>query len=368
MSDNLKYWMAVNRIENLGPVTIKKLWDRFGSIKAVWEADEKSILEIEGLNKTAVKAFLEARNQLSLESELDAVLRGNIKVLTLEDKVYPYVLKAIYDPPPVLYVKGNILEADKKALAIVGTRRPSRYGLETAKQLALELAAAGITIVSGLAAGIDTAAHKGALEAKGRTIAVFGCGVDVVFPPANRSLAKEIELSGALVSEFPLGTKAEKGYFPRRNRIISGLSLGVIVVEGYYDSGAMITAKLALEQGREVFAVPGPIGSNLSKGPHWLIKQGAKLVETVDDIFEELNLVMPASRKRKEDGRKEKADYSNLPEKEQATIKILSRQPKHIDDIALEIGFSPAEVSSLLMLLEIKKLVRQLPGKLFMLE
>jgi DNA processing protein len=212
-----------------------------------------------------------------------------------------------------------------------------------------------------MASGIDTLAHRGALEAEGRTVAVFGCGVDVVYPSENKGLAKSIEENGSLVSEFPLGTGTEKGHFPRRNRIISGLSMGVIVVEGHYDSGAMITAKAALDQGREVFAVPGNVELDQSKGPHWLIKQGAKLVESVEDVLEEFNMVMP---KRIEN---ENRDYSNLPAEEQKIISVLSLEPKHIDNISVETKLSIPQVSSLLMMLEVKKLVRQLPGKMFVL-
>jgi len=305
---------------------------------------------------------------MDLDGELNGVLEGNIKVLTLEDEEYPENLKNIYDPPPVLYIRGKIEKSDQKALAIVGTRRASSYGLEIAKKLAGELAALGITIVSGMATGIDSAAHRGALEGKGRTIAVFGTGVDEIFPSQNKELAGQIAFAGALVSEFPLGTKGEKGNFPRRNRIISGLSLGVIVVEGHYDSGAMITAKLALDQGREVFAVPGNVQLDQSKGPHWLIKQGAKLVESVQDVLDELRMVMPAKMPNDElrmtnEGR----NYPELNEEEKKIVSVLSLEPKHLDVISMETKLSIPQVSSTLMMLEIKKVVRQLPGKMFVL-
>ena len=368
MNENLKYWLAINKIPNLGPVTIKKLWDHFGSIKEVWEADEKSIQQIEGLSKPAVRSFLDNRNKTNLETELEAIQKDKIKIYTLEDEDYPSQLKNIYDPPPVIYVKGEILKADGKAIAIVGTRKASRYGLEFARKLAAELSSLGITIVSGLASGIDSAAHRGALASKGRTIAVFGCGIDFVFPSENKYLAKEIELSGALLSEFPMGTRTEKGNFPRRNRIISGLALGVIVVEGHYDSGAMITAKEAVEQGREVFAVPGNVELDQSKGPHWLIKQGAKLVESVEDVLEELNMAMPKKMTNdKFQMSNEGRDYSNLSLEEKKIVSVLSLEAKHLDAISAETGLSIPLVSSLLMMLEIKKIVRQLPGKTFIL-
>lgn len=366
MDERLKYWLAINTIEKLGPVTIKKLLDRFGDIEKVWRADPGDIQKIDGLNKAAAKAFLENRDKIDLESEIEKVAKNNIKVFTLEDEEYPGNLKNIYDPPPVIYVKGNILKADLKAIAIVGTRRASRYGLEFAGKLAAELASAGITVISGLALGIDTSAHKGALSAGGRTIAVLGCGVDIVYPPQNRGLAGEIEQSGAIVSEFPMGTGTEKGNFPRRNRIISGLSLGVIVVEGHFDSGAMITAKYAVDQGREVFAVPGNVQLDQSKGPHWLIKQGAKLVENVEDVLEELNLKLPTSN-LKIKSQMPKAKPDNLSPEEDKIYSSLSFEPKHLDVITNDTGLPVHRVSSHLMMMEIKKIVRQLPGKMFVL-
>jgi DNA processing protein len=370
MNESLKYWLAINKIPNLGPVTIKKLWEHYGSIQAVWNADEKNIWKIEGLSKPAVKAFINNRNKVDLNAEIKAIEKTEVKVLTIEDEDYPTGLKNIYDPPPVLFIKGKILRSDEKALAIVGTRKASRYGLEMARKLASDLSSLGITIISGLAAGIDTAAHRGALEAKGRTIAVFGCGINVIFPAANRDLAKEIERTGALVSEFPVGAGTDKVNFPRRNRVISGLSLGVIMVEGHYDSGAMITAKAALDQGREVFAVPGNVQLDQSKGPHWLIKQGAKLVESVEDVLDELKSQIPISKSQtipKSQIPMTKRDYSDLSQDEQKIVSVLSLEPKHLDVISMETKLSIPQVSSTLMMLEIKKVVRQLPGKNFVL-
>ncbi len=364
MQKHLKYWLAINKIPQLGPVSIKRLWEHYGSIKDVWEADEGSLYKIEGLNKSAIKSFVENRHKINLEEELEAVQDSKVEVLTLDDEEYPQQLKNIYDPPSVLYIKGKGIEPDTNALAIVGTRKASRYGKEIAQKLAFELSSLGITVVSGMALGIDTLAHQGALEAKGKTIAVFGCGVDVIYPTSNRDLAKRIESSGALVSEFPLGTGTERGHFPRRNRIISGLSLGTIVVEGHYDSGAMITAKHALDEGREVFAVPGNVELDQSKGPHWLIKQGAKLVESAEDVLEELKFQIPGSKTQTQ---RIKRDYSNLLPDEQKIVKVLSLEPKYIDNISVESGLSTAQVSSLLMMLEVKKVIRQLPGKQYIL-
>ena len=260
-------------VAGVGPVKLKKLLDQHGSIVQVCQVIAAPLARA--------------------EEAIQKATEKNALIFSLEDDEYPKLLKNIYDPPPVLYVKGEGFSPDAKTLAIVGTRKASHYGKEIAKKLAFELASLGITVVSGMALGIDTAAHAGALAANGKTIAVFGCGVDVIYPFSNRELARKIESSGAVVSEFPMGTGVDKGHFPRRNRVIAGLSLGVIVVEGHYDSGAMITAKYALDEGREVFAVPGNVELDQSKGPHWLIKQGAKLVESVDDVLEELNMAMP---------------------------------------------------------------------------
>ena len=368
MNKDLKYWLTINKIPNIGPVTIKKLWQCFGSIKDAWEAEERVLLEIEGISKPAIRSFVDNRNRVNLNQELELLDEKKLNVLTLDDEEYPKLLKNIYDPPPVLYVKGKKLNPNDKSLAIVGTRKASRYGREIAKKLAFELSSLGITIVSGMALGIDTFAHHGALEVGGNTIAVLGCGVDVIYPPSNKELAKMIEVSGSLVSEFPLGTGTEKGHFPRRNRIIAGLSVGTIVVEGHYDSGAMITAKYALEEGREVFAVPGNISLDQSKGPHWLIKQGAKLVESVNDILEELPMLVAREIPSLEpkNSRREK-NYNNLSEDEQKIVKVLSLEPKYIDNISSQTSLSIPQVSSLLMMLEVKKLVRQLPGKMFVL-
>ena len=285
---------------------------------------------------------------------------SELKVIKSSDDRYPELLRKIYDPPEELYIKGDVDALSTKCIAIVGTRRPTQYGLSISKKLGEDLARSGFTIVSGLAEGIDTQAHKGALDAGGKTIAVFGCGIDQIFPAENISLAEDIEKNGALVSEYGPGTSAAKWTFPRRNRIISGLSAGVIVVEGGYESGAMITAKLALDEGREVFAVPGNVELEQSKGPHWLIKQGAKLVESVDDILEEFNM------KRVTDGEPTKRiDHSQLSLDESSVIRILSKEPLHIDEISAKSGMDAAKALGILSVLEIKDLIKQMPGKYF---
>ena len=340
----LEHWIAVNMVEGVGPARLKKLLEEHGSIEEVCRVLDAP------LNKA--------------EEEIEKADKKNIKILSKEDKEYPELLKQIHDPPPVIYVKGELLEKDKNAIAIVGTRNPSKYGIETTRQLAKELASLGITIVSGLALGIDAAAHRGALEAGGRTIAVLGCGADRIYPIENAELYHNVS---AIVSEYPIGFQQEKWTFPQRNRIISGLSLGVIIIEGGYKSGAMITAKEALDQGREVFAVPQNIDSELGRGPHWLIKQGAKLVESIEDVLDELQNVLSIKRNAIP-GPAIKKDYSSLLPEEQRIITCLSNEPKHVDSIATETGLPIARISSLLMMMEVKKMVKQLPGKLFILQ
>ena len=285
---------------------------------------------------------------------------SQINIIHTSDTEYPELLKKIYDPPEELYVRGDISALNEKCLAIVGTRTATEYGKAIAKKYAEELVQYGFTIVSGLADGIDTEAHKGALEGGGKTIAVFGCGIDQIFPASNIILAGEIEKTGALVSEYKPGTPAAKWTFPRRNRIISGLSLGVIMVEGHYDSGAMITAKLALDEGREVFAVPGNIEIEQTKGPHWLIKQGAKLAESIDDILEEFNI-----KRIEGSGNAKEIDHSQLSSDQIKVISCLTKEPKHVDRISAESGTSSHETLGILAVLEIKGMIRQLPGKYF---
>jgi len=293
-----------------------------------------------------------------------------MKILKLEDKQYPLNLKNIYDPPEALYVEGEFSSEDNKAIAIVGTRKATYYGLSAAKRFARELVSLGITIVSGMALGIDAAAHEGALEGGGKTIAVLGTGLNVVYPEENLELFEKIKKNGAIVSELKPDDGPTNWTFPRRNRIISGLSLGVIVVEGGYKSGAMITAKLALDQGREVFAIPGNIESELSQGPHWLIKQGAKLVENIDDILCELEHVLkiPASIAKNKINKKTKIDASMLTLEEQIIYRELSYSPVHIDDIVNKTGFTISQVLILLSQMEMKRFIEQLPGKLFIIK
>ncbi|KAF0133529.1 MAG: DNA processing protein [Candidatus Saganbacteria bacterium] len=340
----LKYWLAANFVQNVGPVKLKKYLQGLGSIEKVCEA-------------------LSAPIDLA-EKEIKKAEDKGIKILCFDDLEYPAVLKQIYDPPSIIYVRGKIPNNIGNSIAMVGTRKATTYGLEITKKIAGELSALGINIISGLAMGIDTAAHRGALIANGQTSAVLGSGVDLIYPPSNQKLADEILKSGgALISEYPIGFPPDKWTFPQRNRIISGLSLGVIVVEGHYESGAMITAKIALEQGREVFAVPGNIGLEQTKGPHWLIKQGAKLIESIDDVLEELQHVININKEKAEPVALK--DYSGLSEDEMKIINCLSAELLHIDDLSINSQLPISKLSSLLMMLEFKHYIKQFPGKMF---
>jgi len=333
-------------VPNIGPIKLNKLIGELNSIEKVCEV---------------LKAPLDLAEQ-----EIDKAQKAGITLLCLGDEDYPEILKNIHDPPAVIYIKGQLLPQDKKAIAIVGTRVPTPYGLRVAGRLASELSQLGITIISGLALGIDAQAHEGALEANGRTLAVLGSAVDEIFPRQNQKLAERIIENGALVSEFVLGTKPDHWTFPQRNRIISGLSLGTIVIEGGYKSGAMITAKLALEQGREVFAVPGNVELEQSKGPHWLIKQGAKLTESIDDVLEELKHVISV-RPVSSVNSVEKPDYSNLSDDEKQVIGLLSKEPRHIDELSRLSGLEISKIATPLLSLELKRLIKPLPGKYFIL-
>lgn len=296
-----------------------------------------------------------------------------IRKITIDDAEYPKNLKNIYKPPKVLYVNGKLLEQDEMAVALVGSRRATAYGLEMSEKLAYELALQGVTIVSGMALGIDSAAHMGALKARARTIAVMGSGHNVIYPPQNKKLYEEIAKSGAVVTEFEDNMEPLSYNFPQRNRIISGLSLGVVVVEAARNSGALITANFAAEQGRTVFAVPGKISSITSSGANELIKDGARLVQSVDDIMEELSLceITPVSGDKKEalDNKIEKMTnayiYNSLTDDERKVYKALSDEPIYVDEIFKKTGLEPAKASRVLLGLELKKVIRQLPGNQF---
>jgi DNA processing protein len=313
-----------------------------------------------GKTSRAIQNLVACRTKLDLDSEMGKLARLGVTALTWEDPGYPSLLKQIYGPPPVLYVRGSLAPADDWAVAVVGTRKATMYGKEVARTLTQDLARSGVTVVSGLARGIDSVAHQAALDAGGRTIAVMACGLDRVYPSEHRALAQAIAESGAWVSDYSLGIAPEAANFPPRNRIISGLSLGVIVVEAGVDSGAMITVNFALEQGREVFAVPGNIFQKGSQGTNKLIQQGAKLVLSVEDVLEELNLTMISQQAEVR---------AVIPENETESLllKHISSEPIHVDEIGRQSGLSIAQVTSTLAMMELKGMVRQVGGMNFVL-
>lgn len=349
-----RYWVGFNIVRGIGPARLRALLDYFGDLERAWHASPAELRDA-GLDKRSLENLLSIRSTLDLEREMKRIAAVGARVLTWDHPDYPRLLREIPDPPPVLYVKGELREEDEWAVAMVGTRRASVYGREVARRLASALAQNGITIVSGLARGIDAEAHRAALQAGGRTIAVLGCGVDRVYPPEHRKLAAEIVANGALVSDYPVGTPPEGPNFPPRNRIISGLSLGVIIVEAGARSGALITAEYAAEQGREVFAVPGSILSDCYAGTNALIRDGARIVLGVEDVLEELNLTMVA----------EKAEARQvLPsnETEAQLLSHLSTEPVHVDELQRQLGLPIAQVTSTLALMELKGMVRQVGG------
>jgi DNA processing protein len=358
---DLYSWIALRLVFGVGNVNYKNLIHNFGCPENVFQATPHELANIDGVSAKAIASIKQHEPAKEVEAELERITKHRITVVTLTDPAYPANLKTIYDPPPFLYIRGSIIQQDTAAIAIVGSRVASDYGSTATERISRELAHSGITIVSGLARGIDSIAHYGALSAKGRTIAVLGSGIDVIYPPENRKLYKAIAERGAVLSEFPMGTKPIAYNFPARNRIISGLSLGVLVVEASLNSGSLITARLALEQGREVFAVPGNVHSYKSKGTHKLLKEGAKLVENAQDILEEIRVKAPIPVS---------AEHAIENTLEMSTdcrevFQVLTEDPRHIDEIIIKTGFTSSQISTLLLELELQGLVKQLPGKLF---
>lgn len=350
MTDRM-YWVGFNMVRGIGPARVRALLDYFGTLKDAWHAPAAELREA-GLDRRSVENLLAARRSLDLEREMQRLERAGVQVFTWEDDDYPRRLCQIYNPPPVLYVRGTLLPQDEWAVAVVGTRRPTHYGREAARVLAGDLARQGVTVVSGLALGIDGVAHEAALEAGGRTIAVLGSGFRHLYPARHRGLAKRIAEQGALITEYALDVRPEASNFPPRNRIISGLSMGVVVVEAGETSGALITARFAADQGREVFAVPGPIFHRPSVGTNRLIQEGAKAVTSVNDILEELNITRLAEHQEA----RLAIPKSDL---EEQILACLAQEPLHVDDIVRQMQLDAAQVISTLTLMELKGLVRQ---------
>jgi DNA processing protein len=375
------YWLALKLVPGLGTRTSGKLLDRFRTPQAIFRAS-RTELEAAGLSGAIAQSVASGCTFEEAALQQERMLQSDAVAVTIGDPRYPQSLREIFDPPILLYVRGRVELLQNLALGVVGTRRPTPYGLAVAERLSGDLAHAGLTIVSGMARGIDTAAHKGALAHGGDTIAVLGCGVDVVYPLENRKLAADIAARGAIVSEFPMGAVAFPQNFPVRNRIISGLSAGVLVVEGAQYSGSAITAKLAIDQGREVYAVPGNITSKLSWGPNLLIKQGARLVQDWNDVVAELP---PDARRRLiEHGRRRILgegtatlgdDQASLLSDESPELGATARRAlqvlqvdasTHLDDLLEKVeDVSPSELIAALFELEMLGLVKQLPGKNF---
>lgn len=363
--------VSLNLVPEIGSIRLKKLLEAFGTPENILKAPQEKLTQVYGIGEKITQKICAFKKE-DLEKELSLAKRRGLKIITLEDADYPQNLKNIYDPPPVLYVKGELKKEDEASIAIVGSRRASFYGLSCAQKFASDLAENSFTIISGMARGVDTAAHKGALKQKGRTIAVIGSGFKHLYPPENRRLADEIAGCGAVISEFPIETKPLPQNFPQRNRVISGLSLGVLVVEAARNSGALITANFALEQGREVFALPGKVDSGNSFGTNALIKDGAKLVSCVEDILEELNgFAMPAGRqascvvRRAPESKSLKRKTQDLERTKEEDIlyNALSKDPVSLDELAEKTAMSIPKLSAVLFKLQIKKLIQQLPGK-----
>lgn len=361
-------WLALRGIPGVGPVLFHRLVQAFGGPDQVFQTPLTELCDLRGVSAALAQAIQGFRDWDRVEEHLSRLQALGGEMLTLDDPGYPVRLKEIPFPPPLIFVKGEIRPEDSLALAVVGTRGASYYGKKTCRSLARELARRGVTVVSGLARGIDTAAHQGALEGGGRTLAVLGCGLDVVYPPENRELYGLIQENGALITEYALGTRPEAQNFPRRNRIISGLALGVLVVEAGVKSGALITAHCALEQGREVMAVPGPVNAPTSLGPHQLIQTGAKLVQGVDDILAELPTVeapLKAMAGAPPDG-----PAGSRPthfQVDDPLLPLLGSEPVQLEELVQASKLPAPEVMSRLTLLELQGLVRELPGKCYVL-
>ncbi len=352
---DLKYWLGFNRVKGIGPAKLRLILDQFGDLATAWQANPQHFAQL-GIDKRAVDNFIKTRQDIDLDAQIERTIRAGIDIIVWSSSNYPKFLKEIPSPPPVLYVKGKILPVDEWAVAIVGTRRFTVYGRQIAQELAGALVRSNVTIVSGLARGIDAFAHQSALDSGGRTIAVLGSGLDNLYPAENRGLAERIiDGNGALISEFGLGTPPDAGNFPARNRIISGLSLGVVVVEAGIRSGALITSSFALEQDREVFAVPGNVNSPASQGTNRLIQQGAKLVRSAEDVLEELNLTMVPQQAAVQQIVPDTAEEALL-------IEHLSQQPIHIDDLTRQAGIPSNLVGSTLTIMELKGMVIQVGG------
>ncbi|HMK60580.1 MAG TPA: DNA-processing protein DprA [Dissulfurispiraceae bacterium] len=366
-TESLKFWLALSSIREIGPITIKKLLAKFHTPRNIMAASKKELMQVSDVKESRAQAIREFNAWHQVEQEIDKIAGLGIRVVTLEDTDYPVALRQIDDSPALFYIKGQMREEDSFAIGIVGSRNMTPYGRKVADIFSSELALKGFTIVSGMAKGIDSSAHKGALRVKGRSIAVLGCGVDKPYPPENSGLLEELSQCGAVISEFPLGTAPLRENFPRRNRLISGLSLGVLIVEAAAGSGSLITANYALEQGKDIFAVPGNITSMNSIGTNDIIKKGAKLVQKVDDIIVELAPLLKGMMNKSEQKTNTELltnlNALEINDEERAICSVLGSETRHIDIISRETGIAAQKTSAHLLALELRGIVRQTEGK-----
>jgi len=364
--DSREAFIALNMIEGVGPVRARSLLEHFGDAPKILSASRPQLLRVQNIGEDTAEKISGWEKSIDLAGELKRIADFGCHVLISSDENYPPSLREIYDPPLVLYCKGELTAKDKNAVAMVGSRMTTHYGLETARKLAYQLAYTGVTVVSGGARGIDTAAHQGALSGKGRTIAVLGTGINLIFPPENAELFERIAANGAVITQFPFNRPADKQSFPIRNRIVAGMTLGTVVVEANLSSGALITANFATEYGRQIFAVPGRIDSPRSKGCHDLIKKGAKLCEGVEDILSEFEYLFPASNQPASASETGVLPALELSANEQKIFDAVQADDESsIDEIIRASGLPSSAVNVGLFSLEMKRLVKQLPGKMF---
>jgi DNA processing protein len=364
--DSREAFIALNLIEGVGPVRARSLLEHFGDAPKILSASKLELLRVRSIGDETAGAISNWEQSVDLAGELKRIADFGCHVLIQSDENYPTSLREIYDPPLVLYVKGELTAKDKNAVAMVGSRMTTHYGIETARKLAYQLAYTGVTVVSGGARGIDTAAHQGALSGKGRTVAVLGTGINLIWPPENAELFERIAANGAVVTQFPFNRPADKQSFPIRNRIVAGMTLGTVVVEANLSSGALITANFATDYGRQIFAVPGRIDSPRSKGCHDLIKKGAKLCEGVEDILSEFEYLFPAGNQPASAGDTGVLPALELSGNEQKILAAVNAADEtSIDEVIRASGLPSSTVSVALFSLEMKRLVKQLPGKMF---
>jgi len=368
---NVRELLLLAHVPGIGPARLRALVNHFGDPRAVLEASARALTRVRGIDRTSAHAVVSsvrspgfAAHERDVAAQLSKLNKAGGRIVTFWDPEYPENLKHIYDPPPYLWVLGAFQPRDSSGIAIVGTRSPSPYGVQVADRLSAGLASLGLPVISGLARGIDTAAHRAAVRVGGRTVAIIGSGIDVIYPPENRGLAQAILREGAVISEFEMGAKPDAVNFPRRNRLVSGIALGVVVIETGPEGGAMITAHLALDQGREVFAIPSPVRDGVRSGTNTLIREGkALLVESVDGIIAELaprlSGIVDADRPRT------RGNPPDLTLFERQVLDALGEAPTHIDEISRRSGLSPSDTLVHLLTLEFKGAVRQMAGKLF---